>query len=44
MPYILEIFGSGSKDDGYKGLVVPDVLWCGVCKPKDEPVKLEPLK
>ncbi len=44
MPYILEIYGNNSEGNGYKGLVVPDVLYCGVCKPKNEPVTLEPLK
>jgi hypothetical protein len=42
MPYILEVFGSETQE--YKGLVVPDVVHCGVCKPKDDPVILEPLK
>jgi hypothetical protein len=44
MPYILDIFGPGHNGDGYRGLVVPDVVYCGVCKPQDEPVKLDPLK
>ena len=43
MPYILAVLGSGTKADGYKGLVVPEAIYCGVCKPKDEPVLLEPL-
>lgn len=44
MPYILEVFGQPSENGGYKGLVVPDVLYCGVCKPKDDPVNLDILK
>ncbi len=45
MPYSLEIFAEvSSSETSYKGLVVPDVLYCGVCKPKDEPVALDPLK
>jgi hypothetical protein len=44
MPYILAVYGNGGEDDAYKGLVVPDVVHCAVCKPKDDPVTLEPLK
>lgn len=44
MSYILEIYGGQSAQEGYKGLVVPDAVYCGVCKPQDDPVKLEPLK
>lgn len=44
MPYILEIFGNGAQKDSYNCLVVPDVLHCGTCKPKDDPVKLDILK
>lgn len=44
MPYILEIFGNNSQGDDYKALVVPEVVYCGICKPKDDPIKLELLK
>ena len=27
-----------------KALVVADALWCGVCKPKEDPVELPQLK
>ncbi|MGC1377007.1 MAG: hypothetical protein WA821_12320 [Anaerolineales bacterium] len=43
MPFILEIYGP-NQDGGYKGLVVPEVVYCGVCKPQDDPIKLDPLK
>jgi hypothetical protein len=37
MPFILTAFGSG---DAIKVLAVDDVLFCGLCKPKEEPVDM----
>ncbi len=44
MPFILEIFNDSAAPGHYKGLVVPDAVYCGLCKPKDEAVSLDPLK
>lgn len=42
MPHIVEIY---RDDDGsYKALVVGDALYCGVCKPKEDPVDLPEMK
>ncbi|MEJ2737095.1 MAG: hypothetical protein P8189_26615 [Anaerolineae bacterium] len=41
MPYILDIFG---KETGPpQALVVADAVWCGVCRPKEDPVELPEL-
>ncbi len=41
-PYILSLFTSpGTK--GVRALVVEDALYCGVCKPRSEPVDLPEL-
>jgi len=42
LPHIEEIY-QGDKGT-YKALVVADALWCGVCKPKEDPVELPQLK
>jgi NSD Cys-His rich domain len=41
MPYILQNFASSQ---GLQGLVVGDVLYCGVCRPRPEPVPLDFLE
>lgn len=38
MPFVLEAW---PKDGKLEALVVGDVLHCGVCKPKKEPVTLD---
>jgi len=42
LPYIVEIY----RDDRgmYKALVVADALWCGTCRPKEDPVELPQLE
>jgi hypothetical protein len=41
MPYLTVIY-PGSK--GLEGLAVEGVLWCGVCRPRPEPVRLDFLE
>ncbi len=41
MPYILDIYPSGEKR--HKALAVDNVLFCGICQPKPEPVEMEDL-
>jgi len=42
LPHIEAIYqGEGAT---LKALVVADALWCGVCKPKEDPVELPQLK
>jgi hypothetical protein len=42
LPHIEAIYqGEGGT---LKALVVADALWCGLCKPKEDPVELPQLK
>jgi hypothetical protein len=41
MPYIIAAY-NGPK--GLEGLAVEGVLWCGVCRPRAEPVPLDFLQ
>ena len=41
LPSIISIFDS--KDGVKKAIVVPDAVYCGLCKPKDEPVDLKDI-
>jgi hypothetical protein len=41
MPYLLESF---RRDDQLMGLVVGDVIHCGVCRPRPDPVRLDFLE
>ena len=41
MPYILDIFGQKGPP---RALVVADAVWCGVCRPKEDPVDLPELE
>lgn len=41
MPYILQSFVG---EQGLQGLVVGDVLYCGVCRPRPDPVRLDFLQ
>lgn len=38
MPYVLNIFRNKAME--LKALVVSDVLYCGVCQPKEEPIDI----
>lgn len=38
MPFILAAY---SEKESVKAIVVEDALFCGVCKPNDEPIDLE---
>jgi len=42
LPHIEELY----RDDkgAFKALVVADALWCGVCKPQEDPIELPQLK
>jgi hypothetical protein len=42
MPYILDIFGQEKRPP--QALVVADAVWCGVCRPKEDPVELPELE
>jgi hypothetical protein len=42
LPYILDIFGD--EEGPPKALVVADAVWCGVCRPKEDPVELPELE
>jgi hypothetical protein len=39
MPNVLAMFRD--KDGILKGIVVGDALYCGVCKPKEDPIEME---
>ena len=39
-PYILELYRGGEVT---KALVVEDALYCGICRPRPEPVPMEEL-
>ncbi len=41
MPRIIDIFHK--EDNSHYALVVTNVLYCGVCKPREDPVKMEHL-
>jgi hypothetical protein len=41
MPYLTAAF-AGSN--GLEGLAVENVIWCGVCRPRAEPVRLDFLQ
>jgi hypothetical protein len=41
MPYLLQTFLS---KNALHGLVVDEAIYCGVCRPKPEPVRLEFLE
>lgn len=42
MPYILEVYRGPTGPA--KALVVADAVWCGVCRPKEDPVELPELE
>jgi hypothetical protein len=41
MAYVLAIFQGA---DDLKALAVDDALYCGICKPRPEPISMEFLK
>ena len=41
-PYIVALY-KGEKED-QKAIIVPDAVYCGVCKPREQPVPLPELK
>jgi hypothetical protein len=41
MPFIVEIYRN--EKGVHKALVVADAVYCGVCKPKEDPVELPEL-
>jgi hypothetical protein len=41
-PYIISVY---TGEDGVpKAIVVPDAVYCGICKPREQPVPLPELK
>ena len=40
LPSIVSVFGDDGKN---KAVVVGDAVWCGLCKPQEEPVELSDL-
>jgi hypothetical protein len=41
-PYIVGLYRG--EDGIHKAIVVPDAVYCGVCKPREQPVPLPELK
>jgi len=41
-PYIVALYQG--EDETPKAIVVPDAVWCGKCKPREQPVPLPELK
>lgn len=41
-PYIVSLYTG--DDDVPMAIVVPDAVYCGVCKPREQPVPLPELK
>jgi hypothetical protein len=41
-PYIVGLYRG--EDGIQKAIVVPDAVYCGVCKPREQPVPLPELK
>ena len=41
-PYIVSLYRG--EDGIQKAIVVPDAVYCGVCKPREQPVPLPELK
>jgi len=41
-PFIVELYQG--EDGVQKAIVVPDAVYCGVCKPREQPVPLPELK
>ena len=42
MPFILEVYHPRTKEH-VQALVVEDALYCGVCRPRPQPVPMEEL-
>ncbi|MCG3141296.1 MAG: hypothetical protein HDKAJFGB_02530 [Anaerolineae bacterium] len=42
MPFILEIYTG--KEGEFKAIAVDNTLYCGVCKPHEDPITLKNLK
>ena len=41
MPRIIDIFHKA--DDTHYALVVTNALYCGICKPREDPIRMEQL-
>ncbi len=39
MPHIVALYRDDKSE--YKALVTANVLWCGLCQPKDNPIKVD---
>jgi hypothetical protein len=42
MPFISEIYHTRHAEQ--RALVIGDVLYCGVCEPKEDPIKMQGLE
>jgi hypothetical protein len=42
LPYIVDVYRTQTRE--YRALVVGDTLYCGVCRPQENPVKIEGLE
>jgi hypothetical protein len=42
MPHITDVYHTQKGE--YRALVVGDTLYCGVCQPQEDPVKIEGLE
>ncbi|MBN1889561.1 MAG: hypothetical protein JW850_16315 [Thermoflexales bacterium] len=42
MPHITDLYRTQKGE--YRALVVGDTLYCGICQPKEDPVKIEGLE
>ena len=42
-PFVLELF-NGKRHDGLRALVVEDAIYCGLCRPRGEPVPMPELE
>ncbi len=42
MPYLIHTYRT--SDNVYKAIVVADAIWCGECKPQQDPITLQNME
>jgi hypothetical protein len=42
MPYIIHTYRTSKEE--YKAIVVADAVWCGECKPQQDPITLSHME
>ncbi len=42
LPYIVNLYHT--KTGKHKALVVADTLWCGICRPREDPIEVQGLE